>query len=91
MWNISATALKNTACCSKASAPYSVAEPRLIAAEVITDHVKRGAFSESSSGVEPGFYSPYKHERERVACGINYANIMEMIVDGGFGFHTKVK
>ncbi len=24
-------------------------------------------------------------------CGKNYANIEEMIADGGFGFHAKVK
>ncbi len=34
MWNISATVLNNEAC-SKASAPYSDAELRLIAAGVI--------------------------------------------------------
>ncbi len=34
VWNISATAINNAAC-SKASAPYSVAEPRHIVAGVI--------------------------------------------------------
>ncbi len=27
----------------------------------------------------------------RAACGKNDANIEEMITDGGFGFHAKVK
>ncbi len=40
----------------------------------------------SGSGVEPGLY-----ERECTACGKNYANIEEMITDGGFDFHAKVK
>ncbi len=27
----------------------------------------------------------------RAACGKNDANIEEMITDGGFGFHAKIK
>ncbi len=54
-----------------------------------TDHVKRGAFSESGSGEEPGLYSPC--QREHAARGKYDANIEEMIADGGFGFHAKVK
>ncbi len=42
---------------AQAAAPYSVAEPRhIVARSHCTDHVKRGAFSASGSGVEPGFY-----------------------------------
>ncbi len=53
------------------------------------DHVKRGAFTASGSGVEPGLHSPC--QCERTARGINYANIEVVIVDGGFGSHAKVK
>ncbi len=63
MWNISATAL-NDAGNSKASAPYSAAEPWHIVACHCTDHVKRGAVSGSGSGVEPALYSPCQHESE---------------------------
>ncbi len=52
-----------------------------------TDHVKRGAFSASGSGEEPGLYSPAS-ARTR---GKNDANIEEIMADGGFGFHAKVK
>ncbi len=31
------------------------------------------------------------NERERAMRCKNYANIEEMIADGGFGFHAKVK
>ncbi len=56
-----------------------------------TDHVKRGAFSASNSGEEPGLCSPCQHERERAAHGKNDANIEEIIADVGFGFHANVK
>ncbi len=61
--------------------PYSFAEPPHVIAEV-TDHVKRGAFRASGSGL----HSPCQHVREK-----NDANIEEMIADGGFGFHSKAK
>ncbi len=56
-----------------------------------TDHVKRGAFSASGLGEEPGLYSPCQREREMRSRAKNDANIEEMIADGGFGFHAKVK
>ncbi len=51
-----------------------------------------GAFTASGSGVEPGLYSQCQHERKGTHSALkNYANIEEMIADGGFGFHAKVK
>ncbi len=55
-----------------------------------TDHIKRGTFNESGSGVEPGFYSPCQHERKGTR-GKNDVNIEEMVADGGFSFHFEVK
>ncbi len=51
-----------------------------------------GALTTSGSGVEPGLYSPCQHEREGTRSALKYyANIEEMMADGGFGFHAKVK
>ncbi len=50
-----------------------------------TDHVRRDAVSASGSGEEP-------YTRRVSTNGENYANIEEIIADGGFGFHwSKVK
>ncbi len=51
----------------------------------------RGAFTASGSGVEPGLYFSCQLERERVARGKNNANIVEIIADRGFWFHSKVE
>ncbi len=73
-------------------APYSVAEPRqIVTGDIALIAIKRCTVSASGSSEEPGLYSPCQHERECTACGKNDANIEEMIADGGFGFHAKVK
>ncbi len=80
--------------CSLLQSVFSIQRCRAVAdssRSQCTDHVKRGAFSASGSGEEPGLYSPCQHECECAARGKNDANIEEIIADGGFGFHTKVK
>ncbi len=71
-------------------APYSIAEPRhIVTGDIALITRKRCTVSASGSSEEPGLYSPCQHER--TACGKNDADIEEIIADGGFGFHAKVK
>ncbi len=79
--------------CYKTSAPYSIVEPRHIVAGVIALIKWREVLSERVVLVKSLVYTRHvsTSAKVRAACSKNNANIEEIIVDGGFGFHAKVK